>query len=378
MNKRLAEVALARAEALQSEARSVIADTNLTDSEKRQRVERINADIRAAVDEARDYADKDSRENEVRTLMERSPALHGATEGRRMEWRSILPSASELRFLNEGTDSAGGYTVPTGVSNVVVDRLTAQSVFLKGGIQVVRYLTQDFTLPHITGADAADTFNEGDLITEGNMTFAALSFKSIKHATIRYASRELLADSAAQMRDVIGNDMIRTLGLKIDQDAFTGLGSGNTPPQLTGLLGQGTTTTLGAGVLPGYDDVADAVSAIEATGGVASVIYASPSAAKNLRKEKATGTGAYLGGNPTQTAANTAWGLPVLVSAHVTDKALAVVDATRVFVGIREDINVSINDAIRWDHDEIGFKVAARFGGICVAEATSVQVVQGG
>ena len=102
---------------------------------------------------------------------------------------------------------------------------------------------------------------------------------------------------------------------------------------------------------------------------------AAPDVAAPLRKEKTTGTGDYLAGAPTNSAAKTAWGLPVLVSSHIPAGRCIVADASRIFIGRRRDVRVTVSDQARFADDVVGFKITARYAGLHVVEATSVQVI---
>ena len=312
------------------------------------------------------------REQEVRSLMARTPGLHGPRPvEQRGEWSALLPSAREFRDLSEGVPSAGGYTVPEGVAAQYVDRLTARSVFLRGlpASNVIRYGTQKFVLPQLVSSDDAGYVAEGTPIPSANSVFNGLEFDSLKIAQIRNASNELLQDTALNLRQLLAEDMVRSAGLTVDKDAFTGSGTST----LKGVIPQGTTI---AGAVT-WDAISGAVEAIEATGGAATVVWAAPDVANVLRTTKATGSGEYVAGAPTEDATRTAWGLPILVSTHIPAGHAVVADGNRVYFGVRTDVALAVSEHARFDYDQVSYRVTYRVGGICVAEATSVQVITG-
>ncbi|MGQ4417871.1 phage major capsid protein [Streptomyces sp. SAS_269] len=274
-----------------------------------------------AVDAAEERA-KAEREAEVRTLIARmgplaSVVTPGTPEGRSGEsdeWRGLMPSMNEYRALiAEGTPGAGGYTVPSKVSAQYIDALKAQSTFLRAlpAANVLPFDTDTLSVPQLIESDGEDYTAEGDELPEGTMTWGSLSFPAKKIGRIQWASTEILEDSALELRNIIGQNLLRDASLRFDNDAFNG---GLTDP-VKGVLAQGTTTSLAAGnKVVTYDDLADAVARVEAIDGRPSVVWASTDMAAALRKEKASGSGEYQGGSPTDSPAATAWGLPILPS----------------------------------------------------------------
>jgi HK97 family phage major capsid protein len=377
--KRQATAALEERSKVIAELRSVEADSKLSDAEKRNRIEKLDKVSLCLEAEARDAVERGEREAEVRSLGNKSglgAVLVGAREDESDAFRALLPSLSEYRLLQESVPGDGGYTVPQDTAAKYVDVLKARSVFLKGlpAESIIPFNSAQFTLPQLVSSTDAGYAAEGAVIGEGDMTFAGLSFQSKKIAEMRYASNELLVDTAIDMRNLIGNDMLRSASVRLDADAFNGTGAN----PIQGIISQGTTTTLGAGdFAASYDDLADAVARIEAANGVASVVWASPDVAAALRKEKATTSGVYQGGAPTESPANTAWGLPVLSSASLPAKTAIVADGTRIFFGLRQAAEVRLSDQMRFDQDQTAFRLTMRVAGIRVAEASSVQIVKG-
>lgn len=391
-NKEKARALIEEARSIDAEARRMVLDPSVSGARKierlgiaqaavEQRLERaqsLSAADAAEIDEVRDDAlgfmadGKRDAEIQLLTAGERGGLTTMRADAEEGEWRAILPSLDEYRAtITTGSGSAGP-TVPSGVASRVVDQLRARSVFLRGipGANLIPYSEKNFTLPLLDSSSDPGYVAEGATITDGDAVFTGLSFTSIKLADLRWVSNELLADSAVDLRTVLGDDMVRKMGTKFDADAFTGSGS----THLTGLIGQGTSNDA-AGAAVTYDDIADMVANLEAAEAVASVVWAAPDVAANLRKEKATGSGNYLGGAPVDGPAATAWGLPLLVSSHITAGTAVVADGSRIFAGTRSDLRIVISEDARFEDDVVGYRITARFGGIAVAEATSVQVV---
>ncbi|MFK4022352.1 phage major capsid protein [Streptomyces albogriseolus] len=377
--ERQAKAALEERSKLIAELRTVEADSKLTAAEKRERVERIDRDVMRLEAEARDAIERGERESEVRSLAERAGSF--LTPGNTMRddsesFRALMPSLNEYRALiAEGTPGAGGYTVPEKVSAQYADILKAQSTFLRAlpAANVLTFNSDMLQVPQLTESDGEDYVAEGAELPEGTMTWSSLSFPAKKIGRIQWASSEILEDSALDLRNIIGQNLLRDASLRFDADAFNGA---LTDP-VKGILAQGTTTSLEAGkATVTYDDVADACARVEAMNGSPSVVWASTDMGAALRKEKASGSGEYQGGSPTGSPASTAWGLPVMVSGFLPAKTVVVADASRLFVGIRRNASIKISEDARFTSDQVGFKLTMRVAGVGVAEASSVQVIK--
>ncbi|MCA2200340.1 phage major capsid protein [Streptomyces sp. SMS_SU21] len=238
---------------------------------------------------------------------------------------------------------------------------------------VLTFNSDMLQVPQLTESDGEDYVAEGAELPEGTMTWSSLSFPAKKIGRIQWASSEILEDSALDLRNIIGQNLLRDASLRFDADAFNG---GLTDP-VKGILAQGTVTSLEAGkATVTYDDVADACARVEAMNGSPSVVWASTDMGAALRKEKASGSGEYQGGSPTGSPASTAWGLPVMVSGFLPAKTVVDADASRLFVGIRRNATIKISEDARFTSDQVGFKLTMRVAGVGVAEASSVQVIK--
>ncbi len=331
-----------------------------------------------AIDAREDCARHD-REAEVRALAERAGnvLMPGNTMRDDSElFRALMPSMNEYRALTaEGTPGAGGYTVPEKVSAQYADILKAQSTFLRAlpAANVLTFNSDMLQVPQLTESDGEDYVAEGAELPEGTMTWSSLSFPAKKIGRIQWASSEILEDSALDLRNIIGQNLLRDASLRFDADAF----NGGLTDRVKGILAQGTVTSLEAGkATVTYDDVADACARVEAMNGSPSVVWASTDMGAALRKEKASGSGEYQGGSPTGSPASTAWGLPVMVSGFLPAKTVVVADASRLFVGIRRNATIKISEDARFTSDQVGFKLTMRVAGVGVAEASSVQVIK--
>lgn len=378
--KAQAKAALEKRADLIEKLRTVEADTAIGAAEKRERIKVLDAAISTHEAEARDAVERDERETEVRALAVKNPGLfipsQRSATGDEGEWRALMPSLEEYRAATQGSvPSAGGYTVPDQMSRKYADLLRARSTFMRAlpAENILTFESDTLNVPMLTASSGEAYVAELGTIPEGDMTWNNLTFSAKKIGRIQWASSEVLEDSALAQRDIIAQNLIRDGSLKFDADAF----NGGLAADVKGVVAQGITTTLSAGnIVIKYDDLADAVARIEAINGAPSVVWASTDMAAALRKEKASGSGTYQGGSPTDSPASTAWGLPILVSGFLPAKTVVVGDASRLFVGIRRNAQVKISEDAGFTSDKVGFKLTMRVAGVGVAEAASVQVVK--
>ncbi|MDX6738610.1 phage major capsid protein [Actinocorallia sp. A-T 12471] len=371
--------ALNQRDTLSSELWSVAANRDISSESAVKRVYELAEDIRDLSEQAQGAFERAKGEAEAPVygakLAELQRSARQGQPGPIGEWRGLIPSLTEYRMVSEGVPSDGGYTVPSSMAGHYIDALKQRSTFLRGipGANVIPFETALFEVPQLIGTSGGDYVAEGQTIPTGDMVWGSVKFEPKKIGEIQWASNEVLEDSAIDMRRVIGDNMFRDASLKFDKDAFTG--SGTNP--IKGILGQGITTTLSAGsTVITFDDLADAVARIEAVNGVPSVIWAAPDVAAALRKEKASGTGTYQAGSPTDSPKTTAWGLPILPTSFIPAKTAIVADGSRINVGIRKNAQVRISEDARFDSDQVGFRLTMRVAGASVAEAESVQVVK--
>lgn len=377
-----AEAALAEVEKLTREARSIDSDASLTAGERRSRIEPLNARIQAKLDEARGATEQLEREAETRGL---GSGLGGALVPREPrfdsseDWGgSLVPSSSELRAatLVEGVDADGGYAVPKKVSESYVGLLRAKSVFLSApGLRIVPFSgTNQFSIPKVASWTNPGVVAEAATIPSANGTLTALTFKALKFSQIQKASRELLDDTDLPMRQLVSEQITEGLAQAVDVQAFAN-GDGVTALKGLTAAGMSTNTALATGNTQiSYRHLADAYAAVVAAGATPTVVWVSADQFAGLMTERENGTtGAFMAGSVTDAPAQSVWGLPLRVSANLPVKTAVVADASSIYVGVRQEPTVDVNENAYWDSDVVGIKVGYRVGGLAVANPTAVQ-----
>lgn len=167
--------------------------------------------------------------------------------------------------LSEGTDSAGGYSVPSVVMPEILDALVPASALLQAGAGIVPLDMggKSFTQAAISTIPTAAWRSENGAVAESDPVFRAVVATPRSLAFLFKVSRELLADAAgidAALRRAIGQAFAKEL----DRAGLRGTG---TPPEPRGLLnvsGIQSVTNGAAGASLGTTAYANFVSALQA------------------------------------------------------------------------------------------------------------------
>jgi HK97 family phage major capsid protein len=205
--------------------------------------------------------------------------LHGIMAG---------PRTPEIRAaLSQGTDSAGGYSIPLEVLQPFIDRLRAQTCFIQAGARTLMLDGAKTRIMRIASDPVATWRAENAAVTESAPTFDAIDFAPKSLAVLVKVSQELLADSV-NVEDALTTALTAAMALELDRVCFFGSGTGNEPRGLDNLAGV-PTITLGAGngATPDWDVFPDALYEIEVgNGGPMTAVVMHPRTRKTLTKLK--------------------------------------------------------------------------------------------
>lgn len=97
--------------------------------------------------------------------------------------------------LTEGTDSAGGYTVPTHLMSQLIDAMRAKTVAVQAGAITIPLETEKTTIARLDSDPQAGWRLERGAVAESDPTFGAVTFTARSLACMVKVSRELLEDS---------------------------------------------------------------------------------------------------------------------------------------------------------------------------------------
>lgn len=197
--------------------------------------------------------------------------------------------ADELRALQIGTDSEGGYLVPEEFENMLIQGLTAQNIMRT--LATVITTASDRNVPVVASHGTATWLAEEGAFTESDEAFNRVILGAHKVGTLIKVSEELLNDSAFNLEQYIANEFTRRVG-KAEETAFVnGDGSGK-PTGAIGAAEVGVTAAAGNAITA--DEIIDLYHSLGRAYRDRATWLMADSTAKVLRKLKNTTTGDYL------------------------------------------------------------------------------------
>jgi HK97 family phage major capsid protein len=135
---------------------------------------------------------------------------------------------AEERALSEGTNSAGGFTVPESLSRNIIDKMRSRSTVSRAGIQTVALDSDSNVMAKITGDPTVSWRGENSTITDSNLTFSSVTWTPRSLAGIVKASSELIQDSL-NIEQAIEMAFTQTMSSELDRVALLGTGTAPEP-----------------------------------------------------------------------------------------------------------------------------------------------------
>lgn len=165
--------------------------------------------------------------------------------------------------LSEGTDSAGGYTVPKRLMGDLIDKLRAKTTVVQAGAITVPLDTQTTTIARIASDPAAGWRLENAAITESDPTFEAVTFTPRSLAVLVRVSRELLDDSM-NIDQALTMAFAGAMAVEVDRVSLIGTG---TAPEPRGIFNQTNVNSVSMGTngaqLSNYSKILDCLYEIQ-------------------------------------------------------------------------------------------------------------------
>jgi HK97 family phage major capsid protein len=166
--------------------------------------------------------------------------------GEQASWRDFLRAVAgqksspwAQRALSIGTDSAGGWTVPTALLPGLLDALFAQSSMLAAGTRLVPLDdgAKTHSIAAINALPNAAWRLEAGAVAESDPVFRAITLTP-RSLSFRFkVSRELLADSANFDNAAIARVMAQAFGVAMDLAGLRGSGTAPTPRGILNVAG---------------------------------------------------------------------------------------------------------------------------------------------
>ncbi len=153
----------------------------------------------------------------------RATALKSASARKWCQDHGVL-KAQDIKAMNEGTGSAGGFAVPTIISD--------QFVYLREAASIMRQDARKYTMtsnamnvPVISGSVTAVWGAENTAITASDLTVASVALSAKKLTAFSVMSSELNEDAVVNFASILAMDMANKLGHEEDRVCFNGTGS---------------------------------------------------------------------------------------------------------------------------------------------------------
>jgi HK97 family phage major capsid protein len=374
----LANAALEERMKLVTELRSVESDGNLSDAEKRERVERIDRDLIRLESEARDAIERGEREAEVRALAQRAGGLvlPGNPEGRSGE----IDEAAELRALARGERPAVEFDLRTATSGSAANAgNTFATSFVAQVIEAMRVRSQFFSMartlttssgetlqyPVKTGRPTAAQVSENVAYGKSDETWSTTNIGAYKYGVIVEATQEIVDDSQLDILGILAQDAGEAVADKVMADLMVGNGTGKPWGWITRSTGAVNAANL-AGVTT--DNLIDLQHSILRPYRKNAVFMTSDSAVQSLRKLKDT-TGNYIwqpslqAGAPDTILGTSIMTDPNIVTSGAGAKVLVYGDPSKYLIRQVKNLRVVRSDEYGYDRDVVAFKVSWRGSG---------------
>lgn len=260
----------------------------------------------------------------------------------------------EKRALSEGTDSAGGYSVPDILSARMIDRMRAASVVMRAGAQTVPLLSDVNYVAKVLTDPVPAWRLENASVNESDPTFGRVTFTARSLAVLVRVSRELLEDSL-NMERVLPEIIAQGMAQELDRVALLGTG---TPPQPLGVVNFSglTANSFAGGLLSGYDPFIQARTALRTVNSDVTAYVLSPRDEGWLALQK-DGQGQPLNVPPAIS------NIPLLVTSKIpvnggvgtNESNIFAGDWSKLMIGVRNQLRIEILRERYADVHQYGF-----------------------
>ncbi|MDN4521413.1 phage major capsid protein [Mycolicibacterium austroafricanum] len=258
------------------------------------------------------------------------------------------------------TTAAGGILTPEEVGALVVQPVERASVAMQIAT-VVPTNSGEFRIPIVTNDAIAAWTPEGSDITPSDAGVDEITIKPDKLAALSIISNELAQDSSPAATELVGNSIGRDLARKVDA-AFFAAATLNGPDGVESIAYQATTTT----TLTNTDAFAEAISLAENEGATVTAFVANAATVLALSKVKReTGSNEpLLQPDPTLPTRRQILGVPLwsVPDTVVPDDVVWAIDGTRVFIIVRQDVDLRIDPSRYFESDRLGIRATMRVG----------------
>lgn len=265
----------------------------------------------------------------------------------------------ERRALSEGTDSAGGYTVPDILSARMIDRMRSASVVVRAGAQTVPLESDVSYVAKIVSDPVPAWRAENASVAESDPTFGRVTFTARSLAVLVKVSRELLEDSL-NMESVLPNLLATALAQELDRVALLGSGTAPEPRGVANFTGLTANTYVG-GDLTGYGPLIRARTALRNFNSDVTAYVLSPRDEGQLAGLTAT-DGQPINVPPAiaRVPMLTTNKIPTNLGAGTNESIVLAGNWSRLMIGVRTAISITVLKERFADNMQYGFLAALR------------------
>jgi HK97 family phage major capsid protein len=151
------------------------------------------------------------------------------------------------RDLSAAVAVDGGNLIATELlADSFIEKLDNAMVARRAGATIMRDLQGNLAIPRQTGGASSYWIAENGNVTESSATFDQVLMSPRTVGAFSQISRKLLLQSSIDVENFVRNDLAFRLALAIDNKAFEGDGTGNTPTGVANVVGVGSVAFAGA------------------------------------------------------------------------------------------------------------------------------------
>ena len=282
---------------------------------------------------------------------------------------------AERRALAEGSDSSGGYTVPTTLSARLIDALRAQSVVTRAGAQMVPLSTDTHSIAAVATDPVPAWRVENEAVTESDPTFRNVPFAPKSLAVMTKVSQELLEDSL-NLENALPQIMAAAMAVEMDRVCLLGSGTDPEPKGIANTSGIGTTAH--DATLDGYTPMLTARTGIlSANAGPVSAVIMHPRDEGTLTAlTDSTGQPLDMPRALTEVPMLTTTSIPTDGGTGSDESTIFVGNFAHLLIGMRSQIRVFVSRDLHADHLQYTYIAHMRMD-VALAHAAGFHTITG-
>jgi HK97 family phage major capsid protein len=295
---------------------------------------------------------------------ESSSHLNGLTVGSYL--RSMVTGGAteaERRALAEGTDSTGGFSVPTLLSASLLDLMRARNVAMQAGAMTIPLNSDKNHIAKLASDPVPAWRAENAAVNESDPTFTRVEFAPKSLAVLVKVSRELLEDSL-NIEQELPRVLAAAMARELDRVVFMGAGTGNEPAGLDTI--SGVLEVAHDAVLNSYSPLVSARRLLMGQNNERVSAYVMHTDTEAALGDLVDSTGQPLNypsilDRPAPMQMLTTTQIPVDLGTGTNESTIYAGDFSKLMIGLRSDVRVEVLKERYADNLQYGFLIHARY-----------------